>query len=119
VEIRNGSFGLSYTMHYAEYLPIPMERLEDLATNSTCAKAPVNLIFLIKKGMKIKSKSILKRFKCAMILKWQKIGLYYKLEYMMYNTELQMEVYLQVLEFCELRSMVFSIFAIGKFICAI
>jgi len=56
--------------YYVEYLPTPMERLEDLATSSTCTKALVNLIFFIMKRVKIKPKSILKRFKYAMIPEW-------------------------------------------------
>jgi len=94
MEIRNGSFKLSYLMHYAKYLLVPMERLEDLATNSTHAKALVNLIFFIKKGVKIKPKSIPRRFEYAIIPKWQKMDLYNELEYRMYNTEYRIEFYL-------------------------
>ena len=119
VEIRNGIFGSHYSTHYAEYIPAPVERLEDLAASSARAKAPVNLIFLMKKNVKIKPKAIPRMFGYSEIPKWLKMGLYNELDYRIYSTKLRMEMYLQVLHFfCNQRTKVFSVFSGGKFVCA-
>jgi len=105
-------------MHYLEFLPFLVERLEDLATNSSHAKVWVNLIFLIKKGTKIKSKSIPRRFEYAMIPKWLKMGFYNKLDYWMCSIKLQMEFYIEVLElFCDPRFTMYLVFIRSKFVC--
>jgi hypothetical protein len=96
-----------------------VERLGDMAYNSSKAKAAVHLIFLIKRGSRPKSRTIPKEFDVPDIPKWSKAGLYNELEYRIYSTELRMEFYLQILDlFCITRQNVLSIFAGGKVICA-
>ena len=56
--IRCNKFGENYNSHYSQYLPAAVERLENLTANSKRAKAPVNLIFLLKKGARVKSRVI-------------------------------------------------------------
>ena len=83
VYIRGGDFRATYIPHYALYIPaVPAERLEDLNLRSSQAKAPVNLIFLVKNGTKMKSKTIPRTFEVSKDdLKWSKTGSYNELEY--------------------------------------
>ena len=112
-------FGATYAVHNAEYIPAPAERLEDLTTNSSKARALVCLIFLIKRGAKIKSKKISRRFEAHHLPKWSKLGLYSELEYRLYDTELRMEFYIRVLDlFCHARDNVLLVFSGGKIVCA-
>ena len=96
------------------------EHLEDLNPSSSRAKALINLIFLVKRGTKMKSKTIPRTFEVLKDdLKWSKIGSYNELEYRIYDTKLHMEFYLHILEhFCTARSNVLSVFTGGKFVCA-
>ena len=117
--IRTSIFGATYAVHNAEYIPAPAERLEDLTANSSKARAPVRLIFLIKRGAKIKSKKIPRRFEAHHLPKWSKPGLYSELEYRLYDTELRMEFYIRILDlFCHARDNVLSVFSGGKIVCA-
>jgi hypothetical protein len=56
--IRNGTLGANYNTHFAQYVPAVVERLEDLTASSKRAKVPVNLIFLLKKAARVKSRVI-------------------------------------------------------------
>ncbi len=68
--IRTWEFSALYVAHFSEYLLMLVERLENLAVSATRKKAPVYLIFLVKKGARIKSKSIPRRFDIPKITKW-------------------------------------------------
>ncbi len=59
-----------YVAHFSEYLLALVECLENLAASATRAKVPVHLIFLVKKGARIKPKSIPRRFDVPKITKW-------------------------------------------------
>ena len=49
IYIRGGDFGATYIPHYVVYIPaVPAKCLEDLNPSSSQAKAPVNLIFMVK-----------------------------------------------------------------------
>jgi len=78
-----------YAPHYAVYISaVPVERLKDLNPSSSQAKALVNLIFWVKKGVKINLKSISRTFEVPKDnQKWLKLGLYNELEYRIYDTE--------------------------------
>ena len=120
VYIKGGDFGATYIPYYAVYiLAVRAEHLEDLNTSSSRAKAPVNLIFLVKRGTKMKSKTIPRTFKVSKgDMKRSKTGSYNELKYQIYDTELRMEFYLHVLKhFCTARSDVLFMFAGGNFMC--
>jgi hypothetical protein len=118
-EIRTGVMGQTYVPQYSQYKPAGVERLGDCAFNSNKARAAVHLIFLIKRGSRPKCRTIPKEFDVPNSTKWLKLGHYNELEYRLYNTELRMEFYLQVLDlFCITRQNVVSIFAGGKIVCA-
>ena len=95
-------FAEFYTIHSAIYYPAAVKRLKDARTlNSNRAKTPVNLIFLVKIGSRIKSRSIPKKFEAAQAAKWEKTGIYSELKYRMYPTELRMQFYLSIVDmFC-------------------
>ena len=117
--IRNGDIAASYASHYALYIPtVPAEGLYDLNPSSAVARAPVSLIFLIKRKAQIKQRSIPRRFEVPVVLKWSKAGAVNELEYRIYDTELRMEFYLGLIDlFCDAREEVYSIYVGGKFLC--
>ena len=118
--IRNGDIAASYASHYALYVPaVPAERLYDLNPSSAVARAPVHLIFLIKRKAQIKLRSSPRRFEVPAASKWSKVGAVNELEYRIYDTELRMEFYLGLIDlFCDAREEVYSVYAGGKFLCA-
>ena len=118
--IQNGDIAASYASHYALYIPaVPAECLYDLNPSSTVARAPVHLIFLIKRKAQIKPRLIPQRFEVPPVSKWSKAGAVNELEYRIYDTELQMEFYLGLIDlFCDAREEVYSVYAGRKFLCA-
>jgi hypothetical protein len=103
-KVRTGVFGQTYVPQYSQYKPIGVERLGDIAYNSSKAKAAVYLIFLIKQGSRPKARTIPREFEVPDIPNWSKPGLYNELEYRIYSTKLRMEFYLQILDlFCITR----------------
>ena len=117
--IRNGDIAASYGSHYALYVPtVPAERLYDLNPSSAVARAPIHLIFLIKRKAQIKPRSIPRRFEVPATSKWSKARAVNELEYRIYDTELRMEFYLGLIDlFCDAREEVYSVYAGGKFLC--
>ena len=109
----------SYASHYALYIPtVPAEHLYDLNPNSVVARAPVSLIFLIKRKAQIKPRSIPRRFEVPAVSKWSKAGAVNELEYRIYDTKLRMEFYLGLIDlFCNAREEVYFVYAGGKFLC--
>ena len=110
--MRSNVFGMAYEVTNAEYIPAPVERLEDVSAGSSKARAPVRLMFLTKKGAKLKTKKIPRRYEAPNLPKWMKPGLYSELDYRIYDTELRIEL------FCDVRSNVLSVFVGGKIVCA-
>ena len=118
--IRVSKYGETYTLYPSEYVPEAMERLYDLPEKSNRAKEPIYLIFLIKKGKKIKPKKIPWRFEAPDLSRYSNPRICNsEIEYRLYDCELRMEFYLQVLDlFLSPRDTVVSIYAGGKIICA-
>ena len=118
--IRNGDIAASYASHYALYVPaVPAECLYDLNSSYAVARAPVHLIFIIKRKAQIKPRSIPRRFEVPAVSKWSKAGAVNELEYRIYDTELRMEFYLGLIDlFYDAREEVYSVYAGGKFLCA-
>ena len=116
--MRSNVFGTAYEVTNAEYIPALVEQLEDVSVGSSKARAPVRLMFLTKKGAKLKTKKIPRRYEAPNLLKWMKPGLYTELDYRIYNMELRMEFYIRIMElFCDARSNVLSVFVGGKIVC--
>ena len=117
--MRSNVFGTTYEVTNAEYILAPVERLEDVSAGSSKARAPVHLMFLTKKGAKLKTKKIPQRYETPNLPKWMKPGLYTELDYRIYDTELRMEFNIRIMElFCDARSNVLSVFVRGKIVCA-
>lgn len=108
-----------YNVCHAEYVPAKYERLEDLPPNSKKALSKVPLIFLRKKGLRHKSKSIPSLFEAPQTHTFTTPGAYNELEYKTYNNEFRMEFYLKLLDlFCDKGDAVLSVYTGGKLICA-
>ena len=116
-EARSGVFCDNYVPQYSTYIPAPTERVEAAIPSSSRAKMPINLIFLIKRGKKSKTATIPRTFEPSDTPKWKKHGIYREVHHRIYNTELRMEFYLNVISmFCQPRSDVVSIFCGGKIV---
>ena len=111
-------FTANYVKKYATYEPAKFERLEDLPATNKSARAPVSLLFLIRKSEKSKF-NIPATFQAPDTLVYTKPRKYQELQYRIQSTELQMEFYLYLFElFCCPGDIVYSVFNGTKILCA-
>ena len=89
-------FTANYVKKYATYEPAKFERLEDLPTTNKNARAPVCLLFLIRKSEKAKF-NIPSTFQARDTPVYTKPRKYQELQYRIQSTELRMEFYLHLL----------------------
>lgn len=117
--VSHSKFGELYNSHYAEYVPGKYERLEDQPSNSKRAQTNVQIIYMFKKGFRPKIRSLPKVFEAPFTAVFTTPGGYNELDYRMYNTELRMEFYLQLLDlFCRDGDAILTVFGGGKLTCA-
>ena len=103
-------FTANYVKKYATYEPAKFERLEDLSATNKSARAPVSLLFLIRKLEKAKF-NIPATFQALDTPVYTKPRKYQELQYRIQSTELRMEFYLNLFElFCHAGDTVYSVF---------
>ena len=103
-------FTANYVKKYATYEPAKFERLEDLPATNKSARAPIYLLFLIRKSEKAKFNipATLQALDTPMYTKPRK---YQELQYRIQSTELRMEFYLHLFElFCRPGDTVYNVF---------
>ena len=111
-------FIANYVKKYATYEPAKFERLEDLPATNKSARAPVCLLFLIRKSEKAKF-NIPATFQAPDTPVYTKPRKYQELQYRIQSTELQMEFYLHLFElFYRPGDIVYSVFNGTKILCA-
>ena len=111
-------FTANYVKKYATYEPAKFERFEDLPATNKSARAPVCLLFLIRKSEKAKF-NIPATFQAPDTPMYTKPRKYHKLQYRIQSTELRMEFYLHLFElFCRPGDTVYSVFNGTKILCA-
>ena len=111
-------FTANYVKKYSTYEPAKFERLEDLSATNKNARAPVLLLFLVRKSDKAKF-NIPAVFQAPETLVYTKPRKYQELQYGIQTTELRMEFYLHVFElFCRAGDTVYSVFNGTKILCA-
>ena len=111
-------FTTNYVKKYATYEPAKFERLEDLPATNKSARAPVFLLFLIRKSEKSKF-NIPATFQVLDTPVYMKPRKYQELQYRIQSTELRMEFYLYLFElFCRPADTVYSVFNGTKILCA-
>ena len=102
---------------YATYEPAKFEQLEDLLTTNKSARAPVSLLFLIKKSGKAKF-NIPATFEAPDTPMYTKPWKYHESQYRIQATEFRMEFYLHLFElFCRVGDTVYSVFNGTKILC--
>jgi len=117
--LRTTGLGATYTTKYADYIPPAFERTGDVLERSSHAKEAVQLIFFMKTGEDIKPHHIPKTFQVPPKSHYNAKKQIWEVEYQIYDTELRMEFYLNVLElFLSPGDKVLSYFVGGKIICA-
>ena len=111
-------FTANYVKKYATYEPAKFEWLEDLPATNKSARAPVCLLFLIKKSEKAKF-NIPSTFQAPDTPVYTKPRKYQELQYRIQSTELRMEFYLHLFElFYHPGDTVYSVFNGMKILCA-
>ena len=111
-------FTANYVKKYATYELAKFERLEYLPATNKSARAPVSLLFLIRKSEKAKF-NIPATFQAPDTPVYTKPRKYQELQYRIQSTKLQMEFYLHLLElFCRARDTVYSVYNGTKILCA-
>ena len=111
-------FTANYVKKYATYEPAKFERLEDLPATNKSARAPVCLLFLIRKFEKAKF-NIPATFQAPDTPMYTKPRKYQELQYRIQSTELRMKFYLHLFElFCRPGDTVYSVFNGTKILCA-
>ena len=111
-------FTANYVKKYATYEPAKFEQLEDLPTTNKSARAPVSLLFLIRKSEKSKFNTPA-TFQALDTPVYTKPRKYQELQYRIQSTELRMEFYLYLFElFCRPGDIVYSVFNGTKILCA-
>ena len=111
-------FTANYVKKYATYEPTKFEWLEDLPATNKSARAPVSLLFLIRKSEKSKF-NIPATFQAPDTPVYTKPRKYQELQYRIQSTELRMEFYLYLFKlFCRPGDTVYSVFNGTKILCA-
>ena len=111
-------FTANYVKKYATYERAKFEQLEDLPATNKSARAPVSLLFLIRKLEKAKF-NILATFQAPDTPMYTKPRKYQELQYRIQSTELRMEFYLHLFElFCCAGDTVYNVFNGTKILCA-
>ena len=111
-------FTANYVKKYATYEPAKFERLEDLLATNKSARAPVSLLFLIRKLEKAKF-NIPATFQAPDTPMYTKPRNYQELQYRIQSTELRMEFYLHLFKlFCRAGDTIYSVFNGTKILCA-
>ena len=111
-------FIANYVKKYSTYKPAKFEPLEDLPATNKSARAPISLLFLVRKSDKAKFNipAIFQAFETHVYTKPRK---YHKLQYRILATELWMKFYLHLFElFCQVGHTVYSVFNSTKILCA-
>ena len=117
--LRSSDYGDKYILEFVDYVPAINERLEDNPITSKRAKTNVQIIFMFRKGKKMVLKNLPKFFEAPATPEFTNPGAYNELEYRIYNTELRMEFYLQLLDlFCKEGDALLTVFGGGKLSCA-
>ena len=111
-------FTTNYVKRYAAYEPAKFEQLEDLPATNKSARAPVCLLFLIRKSEKAKF-NIPATFQAPDTPVYTKPRKYQELQYRIQSTELRMEFYLHLFKlFCRPGDTIYSAFNDTKILCA-
>ena len=111
-------FRANYVKKYATYEPAKFKWLEVLPATNKSARAPVSLLFLIRKSEKSKF-NIPATFQAPNTPVYTKPRKYQELQYRIQSTKLQMEFYLYLFElFCRPGDTVYSVFNNMKILCA-
>ena len=110
-------FTANYVKKYATYEPAKFEWLEDLLTTNKSARAPVSLLFLIRKSEKAKF-NIPATFQAPDTPVYTKPRKYQELQYRIQSTELRMEFYLHLFKlFCRAGDTVYTVSNGTKILC--
>ena len=111
-------FTSNYVKKYSTYEPSKFERLEDLPATNKDARAPVSLLFLVRKSDKAKF-NIPTVFQAPDTPMYTKPRKYQELQYRIQTMELQMEFYLHLFGlFCRVGDTLYSVFNGTKILCA-
>ena len=111
-------FTANYVKKYSTYEPAKFEWLEDLPATNKNARAPVSLLFLVRKSDKAKF-NIPAVFQALDIPVYTKPRKYQELQYRFQTTELRMEFYLHLFElFCRAGDTVYCVSNGTKILCA-
>ena len=107
----------NYVKKYSTYEPVKLEQLEDLPATNKNIRAPVSLLFLVRKSDKAKF-NIPAVFQALEIPVYTKPRKYQELQYRIQTTELRMEFYLHLFElFCRAEDTIYSVFNGTKILC--
>lgn len=107
--------GEKYILEFAEYVPALFERPKNHSLNTKKAKTNVQVVIMFVKQMKFTLKNLPKFSEAPHTSEFKTTQKYNKLKYCIYNTELRMEFYLQLLDlFCKQGDAALTVFGRGK-----